>query len=102
MKMLSRRYRHAAPHRWKCNVELHGDCARVSCPGKVDESALWVGADQLDAQLVSHICALTMHQQTLHMRREYPNKSSFRGSASNNGVKYLADAAAHAHGGNAL
>ena len=38
-----------------------------------------------------------MHQQTLHMRLEYPDKSSLWGSAGNNGVKYLTDAFAYSH-----
>lgn len=76
--------------------------AKTSCSSKIDVTALRIGADQFYAQFVSHVCTLPVDQQAFHVRLQYPHKSSFRCGACHDGVKRLADAAAHAHGGDPL
>src|SRR5438270_2739991 len=69
---------------------------------EINVSALRIGADQFNAQSVSHIFPLPVDQQAFHMGLQHPDKGSLGSSAGHDSVKYLADAAAHAYGRNPL
>src|SRR6185437_10509455 len=81
------------------NIYAH---AKYLCSREINVAALRIGADQFDAKLVSHIHTVTLDKQAFHMRLEYPHKSSLGRGSRHDGVKYLANAAAHAHGGDSF
>src|SRR5579864_736224 len=70
---------------------------------EIDIPALYVGAEELDLQIIADVeSLLSLHEHTLHARIQNPNKGSLRACASDNCVKGLPNAAGHRDRGHTL